>query len=110
MQPVCESPGIPQYLTCMWPRIETYQYTFTGTPDLRNSMISHIALKLRLSLFSSTSQCYFTQCRQIALTEEVVEGRSNAFGRINVAVSHTLAQRIRRNINQLYFIGLIENP
>src|SRR5579859_1464828 len=109
-QAMRESPGIPYDLACMGPRIEAHHDALAGHAVLTDAMLGHVLLELRFGLLGDAAQRQFAQRCQVAFAKKVVQRSLDAFRRIDVAMLHALAQSMRRNVDQLHFFSLVENP
>ena len=109
MQAMSQAPGIADDLARMRPGIEAHQDSLAGRPKLVDPMLGHVLLELRLGLLGCATQRHFAQGRQIPLAKEIVQRRLDAIRGIDIAVPHALPQGIRRDIDELYLVGLIQD-
>ena len=72
-------------------------------------VLLHVVLEVLLADLRHFAQRHLAQRDQVAFAEERVERALGPLGRIDVAVPHALAQRVRRHVDQLDFVGVVDD-
>ena len=90
--------------------IEAHQHPFAGRPALFDAVLGQVLLQLGFGLLGGAPQRHFAQRREIAFAEEIVKCCLDALARVDIAVLHALAQGVRGDIDQLHFVGLVQDP
>ncbi|MNM69074.1 hypothetical protein D3C81_806600 [compost metagenome] len=88
---------------------DAQQDTVAGMPHAFTPLSVAEGAHLVIDPIGGAAQCQFAQGNQIALTEKVLDGTFGLTGDIHLAFIQTLAQIVRRQVNQHHLGGFVEH-
>ena len=78
-------------------------------PGPRDGVVAHVGLHLRVHALGGAPEGELAQGHQVALAEEVLDGRLRLLGEIDLAFLQALQQLVGREVHQLDLIGALEH-
>jgi len=81
----------------------------SSRPCSIDALLLHVFLELDFAHVGHFAQRHFAQRNQIALAEESVQRPCGAVGRIDIAVTHALAECMWRHVDQLNVVAAVDD-
>ncbi len=84
------------------------QDPFPGGPDILDPLVLPVDLHLLVHAVGGAAEREFAERDQVALAEEVLDGRGCLFRHVHLAFPEALEQVVRRQVDQLDLVGPVE--
>ena len=90
-------------------RAHGHQQPLARGPGATHGFFLAVVAHRQVDAVGGLAQCQFAQRNQIALAEEVLQRPLGLLRDVHPAFAHALQQVIRRYVDQLDFVGLVEH-
>jgi len=101
--------GGPEQEAGEWARPDRNRQPLSGAPETGDPFVAHDIAQLLVHMFGRAAQRHFAQRGQDFLAEEILRRGIGALAQIHLALGQPATELLRRQIDQLDGIGLIQD-